>query len=100
MKVMHILLLAAGFTVSPVAGAGDKAAGEKLVQEKQCSACHQRLVGGDGSQIYLRSDRRVTTLPKLHAQVTFCSTQLKTGWFPEDEDDVVAWLNHRYYHFP
>lgn len=99
MKVMHILLLAAGFAVSPVAGAGDMAAGEKLVQEKQCSTCHQRLVGGDGSQIYLRSDRRVTTLPKLHAQVAFCATQLKTGWFPEDEEDVAAWLNHRYYHF-
>ena len=39
------------------------------------------------------------SLPQLHAQVSFCATQLKTGWFPEDEEDVVAWLNHRYYHF-
>jgi hypothetical protein len=56
-------------------------------------------VGGDGSKIYLRDSRRVKTLPQLGAQVSFCSSQLKTGWFPEDEEHVVAWLNHRYYKF-
>ena len=99
MNATQILMLAAGLTVAAGAWAGSPAAGEKLVTEKNCAACHQRLIGGDGSKLYLRSDRKVKSLSQLHAQVSFCSSQLKTGWCPEDEEDVVAWLNHRYYQF-
>ncbi|MCK6375445.1 MAG: cytochrome c [Zoogloea sp.] len=99
MKAMRFLMLAAGLAMAAGAQAGDPAVGERLVTEKDCAACHKRLIGGDGSKLYLRSDRKVKSLPQLHAQVSFCATQLKTGWFPEDEEDVVAWLNHRYYHF-
>lgn len=99
MTAMRFLTLTAGLAVAAGAWAGNPAAGEKLVADKNCAACHQRLIGGDGSKLYLRGDRKVKTLPQLHAQVSFCSTQLKTGWFPEDEEDVVAWLNHRYYQF-
>lgn len=90
----------AGLMLSSVAvAAGNPAAGEKHVADKDCSSCHQRLVGGDGSKLYLRSERRVKTPAQLAAQVSYCSNQLKTGWFPEDEEDVAAWLNHRYYKF-
>ncbi len=101
MKARIGIVLLAGLSGLLVgsARAGDVAAGEKLVADKDCAACHQRLIGGDGSRLYTRPDRKVTSLAKLAAQVSFCSTQLKTGWFPEDEEDVVAWLNHRYYHF-
>jgi hypothetical protein len=98
MKMKTLIPLAAGL-LAGAAWAGDPALGEKMVTEKNCAACHQRLVGGDGSKIYLRDSRRVKTLPQLGAQVSFCSSQLKTGWFPEDEEHVVAWLNHRYYKF-
>lgn len=93
------IFLLAGVLVAGLARAGDPAVGEKMVTEHACAACHQRLVGGDGSTLYTRSDRKVTSKAKLGAQVSFCSTQIKTGWFPEDEEHVVAWLNHRYYHF-
>lgn len=93
-----IVLLLAGILVG-TAWAGDPAVGEKMVAEKNCSGCHQRLVGGDGTKLYLRSDRRVKTPAQLAAQVSYCSNQLKTGWFPDDEEHVVAWLNQRYYKF-
>ena len=99
MNATQILMLAAGLTVAAGAWAGSPAAGEKLVTEKNCAACHQRLIGGDGSKLYLRSDRKVKSLSQLHAQVSFCSSQLKTGWFPEDEGSVAAWLNQLYYRF-
>lgn len=100
MTAMRFLVLTAGLGWAAASPAGgDPAVGEKHVAEKNCAACHQRLVGGDGSQLYLRSERRVKNLAQLAAQVSYCANELKAGWFPEDEEDVVAWLNHRYYHF-
>ena len=98
MKTKTILFLATGL-LAGTAWPADAGVGEKMVAEKNCAACHQRLVGGDGSKIYLRDSRRVKTLPQLDAQVRYCSNELETGWFPEDEAHVVAWLNHRYYKF-
>ena len=37
--------------------------------------------------------------PQLGAQVSYCSNQLETGWFPRTRPTSVAWLNHRYYKF-
>ncbi len=59
MKMKTLLPLAVGL-LAGAAWASDPALGEKMVTEKNCSACHQRLVGGDGSKIYLRDSRRVS----------------------------------------
>ena len=48
MKMKTLLPLAVGL-LAGAAWASDPALGEKMVTEKNCSACHQRLVGGDGS---------------------------------------------------
>lgn len=77
----------------------DRKAGMALHQEKNCAACHVQRLGGDGSGIYTRIDRKVTTPEKLLAQVALCTTQLRNGLFPDDERDVAAFLNHDYYHF-
>jgi hypothetical protein len=78
---------------------GDPSIGKKLYLEQNCARCHSEQFGGDGSKIYLRSDRRVTSPEKLRAQVRFCSTQLDTHWFPEEEEHVAAFLNQQYYKF-
>lgn len=77
----------------------DRKAGMALHQEKNCAACHAQRLGGDGSSIYTRIDRKVTTPAKLLAQVAMCNTQLSSAMFPDDERDVAAFLNHDYYHF-
>jgi hypothetical protein len=51
------------------------------------------------SAIYTRSDRRVTSAPKLLTQVQVCNAQLGSGYFPEDEENVAAYLNETYYKF-
>lgn len=78
---------------------GDPSVGRKLAAEQNCSRCHIAKFGGDGSKIYLRSDRHVTSPEKLRAQVSFCSTQLHTNWFPEEEEHVAAFLNQEFYKF-
>lgn len=83
-----------------VALAADAAEGEKLVQKHKCEACHESKVYGPPGSIYTRKDRKVTTWPKLKAQVEACNTMLNAGMFPDDEEHVAAWLNATYYKFP
>jgi cytochrome c2 len=76
---------------------GDPAQGQALV-DKDCNDCHVRQFGAR-DRIYTRADRRVKTAEQLRAQVAFCNTQLATGYFPEEEEHIAAWLNQRYYRF-
>lgn len=98
MKLAHIALLAA---LAPLAApASDPAQGKKLVDEKKCEACHDTRKPGDAKAIYLRKDRKVTSLEKLKSQVALCNSQLNLQLFPDDEEHIVAWLNQAYYRFP
>ena len=92
------LLLAAAAALHAHA-AGDPVQGKKLVAEHRCEICHNNKTYGDAAAVYLRKDRKVTTLAKLKAQVAVCNSQLGTGMFPEDEEHVVAYLNDTYYKF-
>jgi mono/diheme cytochrome c family protein len=78
---------------------GDVKQGETLVK-RDCIACHARSFDGDASRIYLRAERKVRTPAQLVAQVSYCNTQLGTGYFPDEEAHVAAYLNAQYYHFP
>ena len=80
------------------AAAGDPKSGQAL-HDKQCINCHAQRFGGDGSPIYTRAEHKVHSLAALHQRVTACSTQTDTGWSPQEEDNVAAWLNQRYYKF-
>ena len=73
--------------------------GKKLVTEAKCEACHASKRGGDGSGMYLRQDRRVTTKSKLLAQVARCNSDLSLGLFPDDEAAIAAYLNAAHYKF-
>ena len=105
MQIGHVLAaLAAGACVGGVLaqqpapfGNGDPQQGHALV-DKDCHACHVRLFG-DRDRIYTRADRRIRTPAQLRTQVAVCNTQLGSGYFPEEEDHIAAWLNQRYYRF-
>lgn len=98
---MKTLISVALFALAPAcAAAADAAEGKKLVAEHQCETCHHNKTLGDASAIYLRKDRRVTTMEKLVSQVAVCNSQLKLQLFPDDEEHIVAYLNDTYYHFP
>jgi mono/diheme cytochrome c family protein len=77
----------------------DLALGEKLIRDNQCSACHARKLGGDGSAIY-RPAGRINTPGALRGMVDYCSTELNLGLFPEEVTAVAAVLQRDHYRFP
>ncbi len=73
----------------------DAAQGKAMV-DKDCNACHVRTFG-DVAAAYTRIDRRVNTPAQLKAQIAYCNSQLGTGYFPEEEDHIAAYLDLQYY---
>ena len=85
--------------IPAAAFAADPAEGKKLVAEKKCETCHHNKTMGDASAVYLRKDRKVTSMAKLKAQVAVCNSELGLQLFPDDEEHIVAFLNQTYYKF-
>ena len=79
--------------------AGDPAEGKKLVAEHRCETCHHNKTLGDAKAVYLRKDRKVTSMAKLKAQVALCNSELNLKLFPDDEEHIAAYLNQAYYKF-
>ena len=77
---------------------GDAAVG-KTLSDRDCVACHAQRMAGDADRMYLRADRRVHTPQQLMAQIRYCNSQLRTAYFPREEEDVAAYLNSRFYRF-
>ncbi len=77
---------------------GDVAHGKQLHAQK-CNACHAAKFGGDGSKIYLRSDRKVKSANHLAQQVAACNSMLALDLFPEDEAALSAYINRQFYKF-
>jgi hypothetical protein len=76
--------------------AADAENGEVL-HEDHCVSCH---LMDDHSALYTRQDRVVDSLHRLGGQVSACTQVLNVSWFPEEERDVVEFLNTLYYQFP
>jgi cytochrome c551/c552 len=90
-------LLASSAHAAPFAK-GDPTKG-KALHDKACISCHASMVGGDGSKIYTRADRKVKNAQQLAARIAACNANTGAGWFPEDEAHVGAYLNQQYYKF-
>ena len=72
----------------------------KLIEETKCYACHAKKSGlGNGEMIYTRTDHKVTSYSRLKTMVSVCNSELRLDLFPEDEADIVQYLNHQFYHF-
>jgi hypothetical protein len=96
---MRSLLLPIALLALAAQAAPDAAEGRKLVEEKKCETCHHNKTMGDASAIYLRKDRKATSLDKLKARVALCNTELNLQLFPDDEEHIVAFLDQTYYKF-
>ena len=84
---------------APVFAAPDLANGKAIDQQK-CYGCHAKKSGfSNGDMIYTRSDGKVKSLANLKKMVSLCNTELRLDLFPEDEADVVAYLNQQFYKF-
>ena len=84
---------------APVIAAPDLANG-KIIDQQKCYACHAKKSGfSNGDMIYTRSDGKVKSLANLKRMVGLCNSELRLDLFPEDEADVVAYLNQQFYKF-
>jgi cytochrome c2 len=93
-----IFILASTVIASPVFSA-DVNNGKALHQAK-CYQCHAQKSGfGNGEIIYTRVDRKVQDPAHLKFMVGMCNTELRLDLFPEDEADLVAYLNQQFYKF-
>lgn len=90
-------LLAGNVYAAPFAK-GDPKIG-KTLHDKACVSCHVSMYGGDGSKMYTRADHKVKTPQQLAARISGCNANTGAGWFPEDEENVAAYLNQHYYKF-
>lgn len=91
-------LLTAATAHADLFAGGDPKIGKQMV-EKNCISCHASSFGGDGSAIYTREDRRVTTPKGLIQQIRNCNTNLGLKWFDDEEMHVASYLNQTYYKF-
>ncbi len=78
--------------------AGNIETGRELHQEN-CISCHQAKMGGDGSGIYIREDRRMESFSALNKQVRRCKTSLGVPWPEHQIKDVIFYLNETFYKF-
>lgn len=92
-------LAALPFALALSASAADTGAGKLLVEEKHCETCHHNKTMGDAKAIYLRKDRKVNTLEQLKARVALCNSELGLQMFPDEEEQVVDYLDATYYKF-
>ena len=97
-RILPLLLFASVAHAEPPWGKVDLQAAPELHQ-KACAGCHIRMYGGDGSKMYPRDGRMLSTQLELLQRVGACNAQMNAGWFPEEEGTVAAWLNQRYYRF-
>ncbi len=72
----------------------------KTLHQAKCYQCHAEKSGlGNGDVIYTRADRKVKDPARLKFMVSMCNTELRLDLFPEDEADLVAYLNQQFYKF-
>ena len=103
MKMIFIRFISAT-ALSALISAPDFAAPDlangKTIDQQKCYACHAKKTGfGNGDMIYTRSDSKVKSIANLKKMVGICNTELRLDLFPEDEADVVAYLNQQFYKF-
>lgn len=75
---------------------GNAQTGQKLFAQYKCGSCHSAMLGGDGSAMFTRPDRKVHSVPELVEQMRFCTGNVGANLTPQDEQHLGAYLN-RYY---
>lgn len=98
-KYLFLLLLAASAAHADPFAKGNAENGKQLVVKYDCNSCHKGKLGGDGSAIYTRANRRVTGADNLIQQMEVCSGAIGKQLTAQEKLDLAAHLNQTYYHF-
>ncbi len=77
---------------------GNAQTGQDMFKQYNCSRCHTQMFGGDGSAIFTRPDRKVTTPSTLLTQIGMCGGNVGVNFTSQEKQHLAAYLN-RYYQF-
>lgn len=64
----------------------------RALYENHCLECHE-------SKVHIRNRTKVRSLADLRAQVSRWSVEVGLKWSFDEIDDVMSYLNSRYYHY-
>jgi cytochrome c553 len=98
-KYLFLLLLAASAAHADPFAKGNAETGKQLVVKYDCNSCHKGKMGGDGSAIYTRINRMVTSADILIDRMEQCSGAIGKQLSTQEKLDLAAYLNQTYYHF-
>lgn len=66
--------------------------GEELFNEAKCMECHNR-------EDFKQDVKKVKDIKVLHQRVEACAINSDAGWFDDETQDVVHYLNKKHYKF-
>lgn len=81
--------------LAPVAVMAEVHPGKVLHDDANCMKCHADL-GYNQPELKKMTP---TDVKSLSSTVSFCASQLDVGWFDDEKQDVVDYLNQTYYQF-
>lgn len=86
------LVAYAALLISVTAAAAEPERGQQLY-ENHCTGCHE-------SNAHIREDRKARTQADIRTQIVRWRGVLELSWSNREVDDVLSFLNDRYYHYP
>ena len=95
--IVTLILLGAASTAlaNPFPG-GNAQTGKAIFDKYKCNSCHSAMLGGDGSAIFTRANRKVHDAGGLIEQIKIYSGNVGASLSAQDEQHLGAYLN-RYY---
>ncbi|MFA6062599.1 MAG: cytochrome c [Gallionella sp.] len=97
MKLLTTLLLLCPLAVQAAPfPEGNAQTGKAIFDKYKCNSCHIEMLGGDGSAIFTRPNRKVHNADELVGRIKQCSGTVGANLTPQEEQHLGAYLN-RYY---
>jgi cytochrome c553 len=100
MRLLFLLLLMINAVNAAPFAEGNAETGKKLFEQSHCNRCHIQMMGGDGSEIFTRPDHKVRSSSQLVKQINICGGNAGVNLSAQDEQNLGAYLNQRYYKLP
>ncbi len=99
LKQLLIMFL---LTITPISItlADDTKADGATLHKKSCIGCHINMAGGDGTSMYTRKDRRVSSFSALEPMVRRCDANIGLELIDDQIFAIRDFLNTNYYKYP
>jgi cytochrome c553 len=98
-KFLFALMLVSSAAQAAPFAKGNADNGKKLFDKNNCNSCHAKMVEGGGDAVFTRPEHKVRNADQLVQQMSMCNANTGTHLTAQDEQDIAAYLNKRFYKF-